>query len=213
MHVQEEVLVGVSVLMLAGQMMTMIAYTNFEPTKEIIINPPDEEWKAKAIKCIEEWSESTICTTVDIVERGGNIAPHRIVGDGHCLFRAISKAITGNQENHQLFRAAVVQWMLSERHPPQLAKYVGSVGENSVCSEVVREYIEMSHDTWGSDKEIRAFATMFQIVIYVSPGGRRWNEFSSNATVSVIPGAYNSSPGYIAYQSIPSCDIPIHTVM
>ena len=164
--------------------------TNFEPTKEIIINPPDEEWKAKAIKCIEEWwSESTICTTVehsDIVERGGNIAPHkieRIVGDGHCLFRAISKAITGNQENHQLFRAAVVQWMLSERHPPQLAKYVGSVGENSVCSEVVREYIErskMSHDTWGSDKEIRAFATMFQIVIYVSnnsPGGRRWNAF------------------------------------
>ena len=47
----------------------------------------------------------------------------------------------------------------------------------------IQKYIDqarMSLDGWGGDKEIRAFATMFQVEICVSNnsrGGRRWNYY------------------------------------
>ena len=47
----------------------------------------------------------------------------------------------------------------------------------------IQKYIDqarMSLDGWGGDKEIRAFATMFQVDICVSNnsrGGRRWNYY------------------------------------
>ncbi len=87
------------------------------------------------------------------------------------------------KKNHELIRQATVQWMLCKKHPRDLANYVTStVGSEEPVSSV-EEYIEkydILHSGWGGDKEIRAFATMFQISIYVSnnsPGGRRWNYF------------------------------------
>ena len=118
-----------------------------------------------------------------------DISPHQvdeIVGDGHCFFRAISKAITGTQSYHADFRKAVVEWMLCEDHPQELAQYIAPFDtvSDSDCQSAIQKYIDEGHmslDGWGSDKEIRAFATMFQIVICVStnsPGGRRWNYYS-----------------------------------
>ena len=118
-----------------------------------------------------------------------DISPHQvdeIVGDGHCFVRAISKAITGTQTYHADFRKAVVEWMLCEDHPQRLAQYIVPFDavSGSDCQSAIQQYIDercMSLDGWGSDKEIRAFATMLQIVICVStnsPGGRRWNYYS-----------------------------------
>ena len=157
------------------------------------MNPPSREWVTKVIKYLEKWSEIAIDTNkeCDIMVDVDCIAPHAVdknIGDGHCLFRAISKAVTGTQKNHAAVRKAVVQWMLCGDHPPELAKYIGSYDQSTAVSRdtslVVKNYVEksgMSQCAWGSDKEIRALATMFQIDIYVSnnsPGGRRWNTFS-----------------------------------
>ena len=166
--------------------------TNTETVStDIEINPPDEEWKTNAVKYLQKWcgSAKIHCAAEDTdinSEKSQQIAPHAvdtIQGDGHCLFRAISKFITGNQKNHKLIRKAVVKWMLYKEHPPQLANYVTSVVKDEEPVISVEEYIEkngISQNGWGGDKEIRAFATMLQISIYVSnilPGGRRWNKF------------------------------------
>ena len=79
-----------------------------------------------------------------------------------------------------------MEWMLCEDHPQKLAQYIAPFDavSDSDCQSAIQKYIDerhMSLDGWGGDKEIRAFATMFQIVICVStnsPGGRRWNYYS-----------------------------------
>ena len=109
-----------------------------------------------------------------------------IEGDGHCFFRAFSKAITGTQQNHSTIRKAVVQWMLCGDHPPKLASYIApyDVVTDSDYHSAIKGYIDkkrMAFDGWGGHNELYALATMFQIDVYVSnnsPGGRRWNVFS-----------------------------------
>ena len=72
--------------------------------------------------------------------------------------------------------------MLCEDHPPQLAQYIAPDSDTD-GQLAIKRYIDqarMSLDGWGGDKEIRAFATMFQIDICVSnnsPGRRTWNYY------------------------------------
>ena len=50
-----------------------------------------------------------------ILEEG--LEPVKVKGDGNCLFRAISKVITGSEDDHVLFRLATVkQGCLNEQH-------------------------------------------------------------------------------------------------
>ena len=93
------------------------------------------------------------------------------MGDGHYIFRAISKAITGTQSYHTDFRKDVVEWMPCEDHPQNLAQYIAPFDSVSDCQSAIQKYIDdrrMSPDGWGGDKEICPFATMFKIVICVS---------------------------------------------
>lgn len=163
--------------------------------KDIPVNPPSREWMAAAVDYIHFWSKSRIVKhhETDAILDDSSVFPHKIDwidGDGHCLFRAISKSITGTQKNHQAVRKAVVNWMLCADHPPAVAKYVVSYEwqaeierDNSICPQAMQEYIDtsgMSHCAWGSDKELVAFATMLQTTIFVSnktPGGLVWNSF------------------------------------
>ena len=166
--------------------------TEYEPFQDIVhMNPPDREWKEETMRYLERWTE----TSLEYKDDGAvikveiyNIAPHQvdaIEGDGHCFFRAISKAVTGSQKYHTDFRKAVVEWMLCKDHPPQLAQYIAPFDavSDSDGQLAIQKYIDearMSLDGWGGDKEIRAFATMFQVDICVSNnsrGGRRWNYY------------------------------------
>ena len=55
--------------------------------------------------------------------RCGEIAPHirdRVMGDGNCLFRTISKEITGTEENHTAVRLAALGYL---RENPSLISY------------------------------------------------------------------------------------------
>ena len=117
------------------------------------------------------------------------IAPHirdAIVGDGNCI-RAISKAVTGSQDNHLALRLAMVQFMLHDKHVLFLARHLDvkvhssgpDVHERTKCA--VKQCIEEKkidkEGTWGSDKEIQIIATMFQLDILVfskHPTGRRF---------------------------------------
>ena len=157
----------------------------------MVVNPPDREWKEETMRYLERWTRNSLeykeDSTVIEVEID-SISPHQVVaieGDGHCFFRAISKAVTGTQDFHSDFRKAVVEWMLYEDHPQQLAQYIAPFDPESDTDGqlAITRYIDqarMSLNGWGGDKEIRAFATMFQITICVSNishEGRRWNYY------------------------------------
>lgn len=174
-----------------------VIMTRFEagPT-DIPVNPPNKEWMSAAADYIQFWSKSKIVKAreSDSILNDSSVFPHKIdwiTGDGHCLFRAISKSITGTQKNHKAVREAVVKWMVCSDHPIALANYIVSnhdwVAEikrdKSVCPQAIQNYIDtsdMSGAAWGSDNEIVALATMLQTTIFVSNkvvGRRVWNCF------------------------------------
>lgn len=93
---------------------------------------------------------------------------HKIIGDGNCLFRALSFAVTGNQKSFKKIRAAIVQ-LMEKNEDPNLVELMDN------CSSV-EEYLnksKMKEDkTWGTDIEILIFARMLNCVVYL------WNEKS-----------------------------------
>ena len=101
---------------------------------------------------------------------GKPLEVNTIVGDGNCLYRAISLEICGTQNNHEQIRALIVDFML-ENH----RKFEGYVGED-VGQYVVRNNVKLT--TWGSDAEIYAAPKLLQtpIVVYtaVSETTRQW---------------------------------------
>ena len=110
-------------------------------TSDIVVNPPDQEWISKAMGYLHNWSKVTIDAyrEADQIMVEDSVAPHlvdTIVGDGHCLFRAIAKIITGSQTNHGAVRQAVVQWMLCKEHPPELAKRVAEYAKAVMSAEI-----------------------------------------------------------------------------
>ena len=91
------------------------------------------------------------------------------MGDGNCLFRAISKAITGNEANHFAIRTAICDFMsldsnTEEFRPLTRSRYVCDDSDPSIAIE---KYIESNklrkNKEWGSDIEISVAATMLQV--------------------------------------------------
>ena len=104
------------------------------------------------------------------------ILPHlldRVVGDGHCGFRALSKSITGTESNHAAFRASLVAFMRissTGRRRPWLVP--------SQLYPTIDDYIlDKNMDTtgWMSDIELLFIASLLQIRIsvFATVAGRR----------------------------------------
>ena len=145
--------------------------------------PPDVEWQKQAISILQRH------TIIPFVDRSSTPAPpnfaqcpeihphllDKATGDGHCGFRALSKSITGTEDNHSAFRAAIVAFMrysCAGRRRPWL-----------VSNRSIDEYIQqVNMDTtgWMSDVELQFIASLLQITIYVfttvnrRSGERRW---------------------------------------
>ena len=132
--------------------------------------PPNMGWQKQAIATLQRF------TSIPIVDRSHTpeptnsaacpeIHPHlldRVIGDGHCGFRALSKSITGTETNYSAFRAAVVAFMrcsCAGRRRPWL-----------VSARSIDDYIQQTNmDTtgWLSDVELQFIASLLQIKIYV----------------------------------------------
>ena len=101
---------------------------------------------------------------------GKPLEVNTIVGDGNCLYRSIRLEICGTQNHHEQVRALIMDFML-ENH----TKFACYVGED-VGEYVARNNLQLN--TWGSDAEIYAAATLLQttIVVYtaVSATTRQW---------------------------------------
>ena len=101
---------------------------------------------------------------------------YRIVGDGNCLFRALSYAITGRQNYHSLLREKIVQHMRHNEHA-LLAHMNGSVNEYLARTGMRNQHV------WGTDVEIIAASSLLEtdIYVYTKVGFLyKWQRFSSS---------------------------------
>jgi len=82
-----------------------------------------------------------------------------IRGDGNCLFRALSRILCGNEDSHSFVRRTLVTF--SEHNKGLLQKF---------CHPLpIKEHLNgMKLDRiWGTDLEIHAAASLWQVPIYV----------------------------------------------
>ena len=82
--------------------------TTHQQLGDIDLPLPTDEWRLRAIEVLSMHSHRTVrnnlSTPAEVIPvRCDEIAPHirdSVLGDGNCLFRAISKEITGTERNH-----------------------------------------------------------------------------------------------------------------
>ena len=93
-----------------------------------------------------------------------------VIGDGNCLYRALSLEVVGTQNYHEQFRAKIVDFVL--QNPSTFEGYVG----RDIGDYILEHSLPLR--TWGTDAEIYAAATLLQtsIVVYtsVNEARREW---------------------------------------
>ena len=151
---------------------------------------PTKEWKSVAKDVIAEWFGDVVTVSYEKICKTPckSIDPHvrdKIEGDGNCLFRAFSKEITGTESNHRAVRQAIVKFMTHRDNAFSFCRYC--CGTDESLTEPIKSmtnYIKAKHLDdcgWGTDREIRAFATLCQVDVCVySDFGlhRTWLKFS-----------------------------------
>ena len=88
------------------------------------------------------------------------IAPHIrdvVCGDGHCFFRALSKELTGTEDNHLLIRRAITSFMVIPENEVILARYCNV---ESMARHVSQKQIDK--DGWATEVEIHVIPALIQ---------------------------------------------------
>ena len=159
-----------------------VSNSSFQPSGPL----PSPEWKQHACEMVSQWSGVSVSSELEPVQavECPEISPHvrdSIVGDGHCLFRSISKELTGTQTNHKAVRLAVSKFLTNSDNAQIFGRMLFE-GDNDPLSKVTSYTSSMCHNAWGTDKEITVAATMLQvdILVYSQFGkqGRKWLKFT-----------------------------------
>ena len=89
-----------------------------------------------------------------------------IIGDGNCLFRAISYLITGSQQQHMSIRQASVCHLREiEDLPFRTGTLLRSVYEGGIDDYIASSEIDCA-GAWGSDVEMLTLAHLLNTPIY-----------------------------------------------
>ena len=88
-----------------------------------------------------------------------------ISGDGNCLFRALSSAVTRSQMQHDLLRMYVTSYM-AEPEVAEKLRLLFSGGEEGVADSHIKHVASMQESgEWGTEQEIAAAAHLFDCSI------------------------------------------------
>ena len=154
---------------------------------------PTEEWKSAARDVIAKLSRCELTARSQRVQKipCRDIEPHirdRVQGDDNCLFRAFSKEVTGTECNHRAVRQAILNFMTHKDNAYSFCNdcFAGDTLAANLYEpiESMTNYIkenDLDGRGWGTDREIRAFATLCQIDVctYSDNGSSRaWLKFS-----------------------------------
>ena len=167
------------------------------PPNAINRSLPDDLWQRQKSCVLSQYSRMSVVDKVSSPDRVrplycNEISPHirvRVQGDGNCLFRAISRHVTGTESNHYAVRKAVVNYLQQNSF---LIEYV-LTGVNAPVepnerrvffNTKVQEYLENSQmaelGEWGTDLEVYLLSCMLDVNIVVRQNfgpGRAWQCF------------------------------------
>ena len=158
---------------------------------------PDDLWQRQKSCVLSQYSRMSVVDKVSSPDRVRSlqcdeISPHirvRVQGDGNCLFRAISRHVTGTEFNHYAVRKAVVNYLQQNSF---LIEYVLTGVDAPVepnerrvfFNTKVQEYLENSQmaelGEWGTDLEVYLLSCMLNVNIVVRQNfgpGRAWQSF------------------------------------
>ena len=152
---------------------TAVVHASPAPGNSELKPPPDVECKKQSIATIQKY------TSIPIVDESAlpvsnsyevchEISPHlldRVVGDGHCGFRALSKSITGTESKHAGCRASLVAFMCSSCAGHRRPWFVPSQLYPTVDAYILDKNMDTSG--WISDIELLFIASLLQIRISV----------------------------------------------
>ena len=137
----------------------------------LTFQPTNGEWR------VRQCSRLGLPNPLDLPERDSSqelgVPCQRdvIVGDGNCLYHALSLEVCGTQELHTLIREKIVD-ILCHDHAERFSGYVGEDLGDYLDENTLRPH------SWGSDVEIFAAATLLQttIMVYtvISETSRKW---------------------------------------
>lgn len=111
----------------------------------------------------------------------------RVLGDGNCLFRALSNQLTGTQEHHLLLRKAIA-------HFEQKNEDIFKPLHDSINRTPFQDHMQniKKNCVWGTLVEILAVSSLFQIEVFVAsdsydPGGRPlWVKYSPRTPLTSL---------------------------
>lgn len=134
-----------------------------EEESPVLYNPVTVEWSVQFCRRFGINIESTNVLTDDeslalLGPAGPPMMIRRVIGDGNCFFRCISRIVTGKQKYYSLFRSLVMEFMRS--HVRGFGK-IFDVKSHLVDSQMY------ANRTWATECEIFAVATMLQTTINI----------------------------------------------
>jgi len=118
-----------------------------------------------------------------------NVCISQTVGDGNCLFRALSLAITQNEDNHDVIRSYVVNHMLHPEITEDMANLFASRNNQQQSFEEHLEEMQRP-GTWGTEQEIVSAAHLFNCSILC------FSQYNSTGQVCIqhFPPHFVSNP-------------------
>ena len=133
------------------------------------------------------------CKTREIKILGPPLEKRSILGDGNCLFRALSYIVTGRQIYHNILRSKVIEQMTTIE--VNLLPHMNCSSENYLQKSQLR-----NPGTWGTDIEIFAAASLLSTDLFVYTNVDnvyRWQLFSRKMLDGSLPE--NDSAIYIEH--------------
>ena len=146
-------------------------------------HPVDAEWQQRTCKTLglEYVAANGVAPGGPQVSLTPPVTFRPIVGDGNCLFRALSFIITGSEEQHMPLRQVIIRHMRSigqllwetqiypdEDYPQGMEQYIART--------------RMEHaGAWGTQVEIIALAHLLTTPILTHAGTLGWNRYSPSA--------------------------------
>lgn len=138
--------------------------------------PTNRVWRETICKVLNLVSEGSCDQRIQSSYLGTPKSVDTILGDGNCLFRAISKEITLSEEHHALIRKYTVDFIITSPYSPVFSALI-----NGDTSKYVSDSQMDENGIWGTEVEVMALATMLHtpIVIYTrrTNGDSSWERY------------------------------------
>ena len=143
---------------------------------------PDNRAKSPEIDVIDEKWQRNKCNILGLTFDSVSRQPSNIVGrplsgyepyetedikrDGNCLFRCLSKIITGSQNSHLQLRSLIARFIASEG--TSKLGWCFRSKRTTPCEYFLTENLVHIEGTWASDVEIMAASAILDADIYVA---------------------------------------------